>query len=547
MSGAGNPNYALNGAGTAASGGKGGTMGGFDPATATIASADAPANPGKGGEKNPVEGGVGPMAPAHTDMQVPLTGQDMTSSLTAGQAQQGPNAFEQGLAAQNAGMDFYRNAMNGNQGIMDMIGKLGEPISAPTFGGGGGGGGGVGSYSLPQVSAPGKDLYNYNPAQVQSQGYQAAQLSDADINQYMNPYTQNVIDNTMADLGRARDSAMNSTGAAATRGGAFGGDRHAIMEAQNNADYMRQAATTSANLRNQGFQNAQNAAMSDINALNQQRGVNSQAENAARMANAQARNARDQFVGSLASQNDMAAQQANLQAATSMGVAGQSAAASMHNARSAADASKYNAMLAQRGQNDRAALSAAMAQQGMQFDAANMLYGMGQDRWGMGQDATNSLANVGQQVDGINQNLIDSIRQQWESQTGAPQSQFNQYLSALAGAPGNGGQTQSYSPGKMDFLGMGTQLGAAALMGSDVRLKENIQKVATVNGINLYSWDWNEDGEANFPGQKPFGVLAQEIAETRPDAVVENADGWLMVDYGKLPEIRPAVMGAQYV
>jgi len=165
----------------------------------------------------------------------------------------------------------------------------------------------------------------------------------------------------------------------------------------------------------------------------------------------------------------------------------------------------------------------------------------------MGQDATNSLANVGSQVDGINQNLIDSIRQQWESQTGAPQDQFNQYLSALAGAPGGGGQTQSYSPGKMDFLGMGTQLGAAALMGSDMRLKENIQKVATVNGINLYSWDWNEDGKSNFPGQKPFGVMAQEIAETRPEAVVENADGWLMVDYGKLPEIRPAVMGAQYV
>ncbi len=529
MSASGNPNYAQNGAGTAASGGKGGTMGGFNPNTAT-------AGTGKGGAQKPLDG-LGQLGPAlgsndHA-YNLPDAGQNMTRPMPVGQppqTPQGPNAFEQGLAAQNAGMDFYKNAMNGNQGIMDMIGNLGKPMSAPNFGGGG---------ALPQVSAPSKDLYNYNPAQVQSQGYQAAQLSDADINQYMNPYTQNVIDNTMADLGRARDSAMNATGAAATRGNAFGGDRHAIMESQNNADYMRQAATTSANLRNQGFQNAQNAAMSDIGATNQQRGANSQAENAARMANAQSMNARDQFVGSLASQNDMAAQQANLQAATSMGVAGQSAAAS-----------RYNSMLSQQGQNDRAALSAAMAQQGMQYDAANQLYGMGQDRWGMGQDATNSLANVGGQVDAINQSLIDSVRQQWEAQTGAGQDQFNQYLAALAGAPGQGGSstTSSYNPGKMDFLGMGTQLGGAYLMGkSDVRLKKNIQKVAKVNGINLYSWDWNDEGKRVAGKQGTFGVLAQEIAETRPEAVVEGSDGWLMVDYGKLPEVSRTVMGAQHV
>ena len=126
----------------------------------------------------------------------------------------------------------------------------------------------------------------------------------------------------MADLGRARESAMNASGVAATQGGAFGGDRHAIMEAQNNADYMRQAASTSANLRNQGFQNAQNAAMADISSLNQQRSFDAQAQQAASMANAQAANERSQFVGSTANQNALAKQQIDAQMAARGGGGG---------------------------------------------------------------------------------------------------------------------------------------------------------------------------------------------------------------------------------
>ena len=83
--------------------------------------------------------------------------------------------------------------------------------------------------------APGQELYNYDPTLVDASTYDAAKLSDMDIAEYMNPYTDSVIDSTMADLDKARLTALNSTGAAASRGGAFGGDRHGIMEAQNNA------------------------------------------------------------------------------------------------------------------------------------------------------------------------------------------------------------------------------------------------------------------------------------------------------------------------
>jgi hypothetical protein len=340
-------------------------------------------------------------------------------------------------------MDFFQNAMGGNQGIMDMISSLG---SGGSFGGMGGGmvGGGGGGGGLPMMQAPSQDMYDYNPAQVSAQGYQAQQLSDKDISQYMNPYTRDVIDQSMADLGRARDSAMNASGVAATQGGAFGGDRHAIMESQNNADYMRQVASTSAGLRNQGYQNAQSAAMGDVNAMNQQRGVNAQAENAARMTNAASANDRSQFMGSLASGNEMAAQQANLQAATSAS-----------NAATGANAQLQAAMMGQQGQNQRAGLEAAMRQQGMQFDAANQAYNMGGDRWQMGQDAMNSMQGVGSSIDEQNQALIDRQRQDFERLTGAPQAQYDQMLAALSSLTGGGTTTEGYTPGAFDYLKAG--------------------------------------------------------------------------------------------
>ena len=409
--------------GTAAAGGKGGTMGGFGAV-----------NGGKGGAQEPK------VSQPQVTQTAPPAVTAAPQPATPAPNQMGPNAFETGLGSMNNAMEFFAGALGGNQGISDMISGLGS-------GGSFGGLAGVGGGNLPNMTAPSQDMYDYNPALVSSQGYQAAQLSDADISQYMNPYTQNVIDNAMADLGRARDDAMNASGVAATRGGAFGGDRHAIMESQNNADYMRQAANTSAQLRNQGFQNAQAAAMNDINAMNQQRGYNAGAENAARMANASAANDRSQFVGNLNSANDMAAQQANLQAATQMGVAGTNANASLQAAR-----------MSQMGQNQRTALEAALRQQGMQYDAANQLYNMGGDRWQMGQDALASMNDVGQRIDDTNQTLIDQQRDEFNRLTGAPQDQYSQMLQALSALSGSGTTTSQYNPGMFDYLKAGTSL-----------------------------------------------------------------------------------------
>ena len=68
---------------------------------------------------------------------------------------------------------------------------------------------------------------------------------------------------------------------------------------------------------------------------------------------------------------------------------------------------------------------------------------------------------------------------------------------------------------------------------SDIRLKDNINHVDTLpNGIKLYTWEWKE--ERNEP---TFGVLAQEVQQVLPEAVIEHPDGYLMVNYAH-PELQ---------
>lgn len=81
-------------------------------------------------------------------------------------------------------------------------------------------------------------------------------------------------------------------------------------------------------------------------------------------------------------------------------------------------------------------------------------------------------------------------------------------------------------------------IGAAVLPGiiaSDTRLKENIEYNGVINGIHTYTWDWNAEAKAlGFDKYPTFGVLAQEVQETHPEAVIEGTHGYLMVNYGKL-------------
>jgi Rps23 Pro-64 3,4-dihydroxylase Tpa1-like proline 4-hydroxylase len=72
-----------------------------------------------------------------------------------------------------------------------------------------------------------------------------------------------------------------------------------------------------------------------------------------------------------------------------------------------------------------------------------------------------------------------------------------------------------------------TALGSAA-KASDIRVKENIEKLDTVDGFNIYKFDY-------INGEKDqVGVIAQEMQELCPECVVEGEI--LKVDYSRLPE-----------
>jgi hypothetical protein len=64
---------------------------------------------------------------------------------------------------------------------------------------------------------------------------------------------------------------------------------------------------------------------------------------------------------------------------------------------------------------------------------------------------------------------------------------------------------------------------------SDIRLKRDIAQVGEVDhGINLYRYRylWSDTTYV--------GVMAQEVAEVVPEAVLRGADGYLRVDYARL-------------
>ena len=103
----------------------------------------------------------------------------------------------------------------------------------------------------------------YTPSQVQAVN-PATQIA-----QFQNPFENQVVQQSLADLGQAQDMSLNQLGAQAQAANAFGGSRQGVAEAQTRLGYGKQAANMIGNLRSQGFNTALNAAQNFANAQNQ--------------------------------------------------------------------------------------------------------------------------------------------------------------------------------------------------------------------------------------------------------------------------------------
>jgi hypothetical protein len=98
----------------------------------------------------------------------------------------------------------------------------------------------------------GTGIAGYQPFLEQAQEYTGPQA----YQQFMSPYQQDVISTTLSEFDRQRQIAQQQIGAGAVNAGAFGGAREGIQQAEFGAQSLQDRAALEAQLRQQGFQQA---------------------------------------------------------------------------------------------------------------------------------------------------------------------------------------------------------------------------------------------------------------------------------------------------
>ena len=98
----------------------------------------------------------------------------------------------------------------------------------------------------------GTGIAGYQPFLEQAQQYTGPQA----YQQFMSPYQQDVIDTTLSEFDRQRQIAQQQIGAKAIQAGAFGGAREGVQQAEFGAQSLQDRAALEAQLRQQGFQQA---------------------------------------------------------------------------------------------------------------------------------------------------------------------------------------------------------------------------------------------------------------------------------------------------
>lgn len=138
-------------------------------------------------------------------------------------------------------------------------------------------------------------------------------------------------------------------------------------------------------------------------------------------------------------------------------------------------------------------------------------------RRGMSLNEMNALLS-GQQVNMPNMpSFAAAQRSETPNILGATQMGYDAALGAY----------NAQQAGFGNLLNAGAQLGSAAFMFSDRRLKSNLKRVGTHSiGVGIYDY--------TMMGMPQRGVIAQEVERVRPDLVKRHANGYLMVNYGGL-------------
>ena len=107
---------------------------------------------------------------------------------------------------------------------------------------------------------------NYGNANQNLQGpinYQGQRSFQQNLSQFENPYTSQVVDQTIKDLDRARRITDMDISSNAAKQGSFGGSREALMRSENARNFADRTAAAVGQLRSQGFQKAADLAQQE--------------------------------------------------------------------------------------------------------------------------------------------------------------------------------------------------------------------------------------------------------------------------------------------
>lgn len=173
------------------------------------------------------------------------------------------------------------------------------------------------------------------------------------------------------------------------------------------------------------------------------------------------------------------------------------------------------------------ALNQALA--GVQMDRSNQLF---QQQYNTQNQNFNRLTQ-----------LINSAQNAAAGQGAANSNATNNITSLLgqganAQAAGGIGAANANAAGAGNLLGLGAMgVGAAGGMGellymmglSDIRAKHDIKRVGAMDdGTPIYTYKYKGDSKTFM------GVMAQDVAKSKPHAVSVHDSGYLMVNYGAL-------------
>ncbi len=310
----------------------------------------------------------------------------------------------------------------------------------------------------------GADQYNASQAAYlgvlgqQPQNVTAGQLSSTNLQPYMNPYTQSVINSTLPIMQQNLALSQNQNQNQANAANAFGGSRMAIQQGVTQAQGAQNMAQMAAQLNQANYGQAQSAAQQDINTNLQAQEANQQAQ---------------QNQGAL-----------NLQAAGGLGVLGQQAQLSQ--ARNFTEQMTAGTAEQQQQQNEINA-NLAQYQQALQYPYQQL--GVLQSALGMtpyGQSSTGQSTT--------------------ETQTAA-----NPLGMALGGLQS---LSSLFSGG-----GMFGSSGAFSGLLSDRSMKTDISKVGThPTGLPIFAYRYKGDPKS-FP--KVVGPMAEDVAKIAPHAVAK--------------------------